>query len=130
MNYDILLDEATQNGLKVEEKPLKYNNGRIKGNNILIRTGLTIAEKIGVLAEEIGHFYTSTGNILDQTKVINLKQEYIARGWAYKRVIPPGVITDGFKQGHTELWSLAEYLGVTPEFLEEAIIYYKVKGLL
>ena len=37
MNYEALLDEAHQEGLTVKEKPLKYNNGRIKGKRIAIR---------------------------------------------------------------------------------------------
>ena len=37
MNYEALLDEAYEEGLIVKEKPLQYNNGRIKGNRIAIR---------------------------------------------------------------------------------------------
>ena len=64
--YEALLDEACDIGLIVKEKPLQYNNGRIKGNRIAIRQDInTTTEKACVLAEELGHHHTSVGNILD-----------------------------------------------------------------
>ena len=66
MNYEALLNEAHQEGLIVKEKPLKYNNGRIKGKRIAIRQDIaTNTEKTCVLAEELGHHHTSVGNIID-----------------------------------------------------------------
>ena len=64
MNYEALLDEAQQDGLIVKEKPLIYNNGRIKGKRIAIRKDIeTNTEKACVLAEELGHHHTSVGDI-------------------------------------------------------------------
>ena len=84
MDYETLLTKACNEGLIVKEKPLKYNNGRIKGKRIAIRKDLeTSAEKTCVLAEELGHHYTSVGNILDQSDPNNRKQEILARTWAY-----------------------------------------------
>ena len=86
--YEALLDEACDTGLTVKEKPLKYNNGRIKGNRIAIRQDIdTEKEKACVLAEELGHYYTSVGNILDMTVPENRKQERQARLWGYNRSI-------------------------------------------
>ena len=73
MNYETLLKEADSLGLIVKEKPLQYNNGRIKGNRIAIRKDMTETEKACVLAEELGHYYTAVGNILDQSSVENRK---------------------------------------------------------
>lgn len=88
MIYEALLDEAYQSGLSVKEKPLKYNNGRIKGSRIAIRKDIdTTTEKACVLAEEMGHHYTSVGNILDMSDARNRKQERQARMWAYNRLI-------------------------------------------
>ena len=36
-NYEALLDEANDTGLKVKELPLRSSDGRIKGNKIGIR---------------------------------------------------------------------------------------------
>ena len=88
MNYEALLDEAHHRGLVVKEKPLKYNNGRIKGNRIAIRKDIeTTTEKTCVLAEELGHHYTSVGDIIDIENTQNRKQERQARLWAYNKLI-------------------------------------------
>ncbi len=63
MDYETLLAESDSLGLIVKEKPLKYNNGRIKGNRIAIRKNMTETEKVCVLAEELGHYYTAVGDI-------------------------------------------------------------------
>lgn len=73
-SYEILLSEASENGLIVKEKPLKYNNGRIKGSRVAIRQDLsTSVEKACVLAEELDHHYTTYGNILGSEQYFQQK---------------------------------------------------------
>lgn len=128
LNYEVLLSESDSIGLTVKEKPLKYNDGRIKGNRIAIRKDLsTSAEKACVLAEELGHYYTSTGDILDQSNVANRKQELHAHIWAYNRIIGLSGIVSAHKAGCTNSYEVAEYLEVTEEFLLEAIQCYRNK---
>jgi len=38
-------------------------------------------DKKGTLAEELGHHFLSFRDIRDQSKLVNLKQEKIARAW-------------------------------------------------
>ena len=84
MNYEQLLTAADQEGLLVKEQPLTEHDGLIRGSRIAIRKDIeTQAEKSCVLAEEIGHYRTSSGNILDQNKVESRKQEYRARLYGY-----------------------------------------------
>ena len=116
MTYDNLLIEAETNGLIVKEKPLKAYRGRIKGNKIAIKQDLNTKEKTCVLAEELGHHYTSVGNILDQSKVENRKQERKARAWAYNLLIPLNAFVDAYKAGVTNRYELAEFLEVPEEF--------------
>lgn len=128
MDYETLLRESDSLGLITKEKFLKYNNGRIKGNRIAIRKDLkTSTEKMCVLAEELGHYHTSTGNILDQSKVSNRKQEYRARLWAYNRAVGLNGLIDAYKNGCKSRYEIAEYLNVTEEFLIETIQCYKSK---
>lgn len=127
MNYEILLDEAHQDGLTVKEKPLKYNNGRIKGKRIAIRQDMNTTQKTCVLAEELGHHYTTVGNILDQTNVSNCKQEQRARMWAYNRMIGLIGIINAFNNGCRNLYEMADYLNVTEDFLQEALEGYRRK---
>lgn len=128
MNYEVLLSESDSIGLTVKEKPLKYNNGRIKGKRIAIRRDLsTSAEKSCVLAEELGHYYTSTGDILDQSSITNRKQERRARIWAYNKMIGLNGIVSAHNAGCRNSYEVAEYLEVTEEFLLEAIQCYRNK---
>lgn len=128
MDYETLLEEAYQEGLIVKEKPLKYNNGRIKGNRIAIRKGInTTSEKVCVLAEELGHHHTSIGNILDMNDVQNRKQERQARLWGYDKLIGLSGIIKAFQARCQSRHEIAELLGVTDEYLQECIDCYREK---
>ena len=128
MNYEELLIEADNNNLITKEKPLLANAGRIKGNRIAIKKDLpTQKEKACVLAEELGHFYTSTGNILDMSDTSNRKQEQRARLWAYNKQIGLQGIIDCYNSRCRTLHDMAEHLDITEEFLSEAIDCYKRK---
>ena len=127
-SYEILLSEASEYGLIVKEKPLKYNNGRIKGSRVAIRQDLsTSIEKACVLAEELGHHYTTYGNILDQSDASNRKQELRARAWAYNKQIGLLGLIRAYEHGCRTRFELAEYLEVTEEVLEECLIFYRNK---
>ena len=128
MNYEALLAESDDMGLLVKEKPLKYNNGRIMGNKIAIRKAIdTLTEKACVLAEELGHYYTSSGDILNQSDAENRKQELKAREWAYDRQVGLIGIVESFRAGCQTLSEMAEYLEVTEQFLKEALERYRQK---
>lgn len=127
MNYDNLLLEADKNSLITKEKPLKAYDGRIKGNKILIRKDMNTTTKKCVLAEELGHYHTTVGDILDQSKAENRKQELRARIWAYNKLIGLRGIIDSYTHGCRSIYETAEYLDVTEEFLTEAVHYYKSK---
>lgn len=127
-SYEILLSEASENGLIVKEKPLKYNNGRIKGSRVAIRQDLsTSVEKACVLAEELGHHYTTYGNILDQSNISNRKQELRARAWAYNKQIGLLGLIRAYEHGCRNRFEIAEFLEVTEEVLEECLVFYRNK---
>lgn len=127
MDYTELLMEADANNLITKEKPLRANKGRIKGNRIAIQNTLTETEKKCVLAEELGHHYTTTGDILNQSSIENRKQEQQARTWAYNKLIGLMGIVDSYKAGCHNAAEMAEHLNVTEEFLMEALERYRNK---
>ena len=128
MNYDVLLSESDSVGLTVKEKPLKHNDGRLKGKRIAIRKDIrTTAEKGCVLAEELGHYNTTVGNILDQSFATNRKQEYRARLWAYNKLIGLSGIISAYKAGCRNTYEVAKHLDVTENFLQEALFCYRQK---
>lgn len=128
MNYEELLMTADAEGLIVREKQLIGSNGRCKGRRIAIRQNLpTIAEKADVLAEELGHYYTTVGRIINQSSVRDLKQEQSARLWAYNHRIGLSGIIQGYRQHCRNRYELAECLGVSEETLKEALEMYRAK---
>lgn len=128
MNYEQLLTAADQEGLLVKEQPLTGHDGLIRGSRIAIRKDIeTQKEKSCVLAEEIGHYRTSSGNILDQNKAESRKQEYRARLYGYNLKIGLAGLIRAYEAGCGNLYEMAEYLDATEEYLKEAIDCYKSK---
>ncbi|WP_448774564.1 hypothetical protein [Blautia sp.] len=128
MTYEQLLTTADQDGLLVKEKKLAKHDGLLNGRRIAIRKNIaTQAEKSCVLAEELGHHYTSSGDILDQTDVMNQKQEYRARLYGYNLKIGLTGLIRAYEAGCRNLYEMAEFLDATEEYLREAIQCYRSK---
>lgn len=126
MSYEKLLNEAMYYEVDTYEKPMTK---RIKGlyaeNNIWINRDISTREKHCVLAEELGHYHTTQGNITDQSFLSNRKQEKQARSWAYKKVVPLSKIIEAYEFGTSNSYEMAEYLEVTETFLQKALDRYK-----
>lgn len=127
MKYDALLDEANAEGISIKERPFKTYDGRIKGKDIYLRKDMNTTEKACVLAEELGHYHTSVGNLLDMTIPSNRKQERQARLWAYNKQIGLKGLIRAYEHGCTASHEIAEYLDVTEEALQECIEFYRDK---
>lgn len=125
--YEDILIEADSHDLITKEKPLRAHKGRIKGKRIAINKDLTEKEKKCIMAEELGHYYTASGDILDQSSTANRKQESHGRIMAYNRLIGLMGIIDSYNNHCQSLTETAEYLDVTEEFLLDALLYYKRK---
>ncbi|GEM00863.1 protein of unknown function [Halolactibacillus halophilus] len=125
--YDNLLIECDENDIEVYEMKMS-TKGLYSDNVIWINKSITgIAKRGCVLAEELGHHYTSVGNILNQSKMNNIKQEKRARSWAYEKVIPLNKFIEAHKNLISSKFELAEFLSVTEDFLDEALERYKEK---
>ncbi len=126
LDYETLLCTADSHKLTVKEKPLQAHDGRIKGRRIAIRNSIgTSTQKACVLAEELGHFETSSGDILDQSDPLNRKQEQLARLRAYDIMINLDGLIRCYERGCRNLYEMAEYLEVTEEFLKDALQRYR-----
>lgn len=132
LTYDEKLEqEASDCGIKIIEKYL-FKSPRIKGvycnNTIAISKVIESKKEMScILAEELGHYYTSHGDILNQTIDANRKQEYHARLWAYNRQIGLIRIIKAYEAGCLNLFEMAEFLDVTEEFLQECLESYRKK---
>lgn len=128
MTYEELLIKSEHDNLIVKEKDIPGYGGRIYKNRIAIHKGLkTQTEKACVLAEERGHHFTTSGDIIDQTDIQNRKQEFRARMWAYNEMVGLMGIVRAFHHGCLSAYEVAEYLEVTEEFLNDALNAYRDK---
>ena len=127
MEYETLLMEYDNSKLIIREKPLRGSMGRIKGNRIAIRKDMAESQKACVLAEELGHYHTTVGDILDQTDVSNRKQERTARLWAYNKQIGLSGLVHCFEARCQNIHEMADHLGVTEAFLQDALECYRQK---
>ena len=117
-----LEQEAFDSNVKIHDYYLGEDN--LKG--FYINGNIAINTSVGTTAE-IGHHYTSVGNILDMTSFANRKQERQARLWAYNKQIGLIGLVRAFEHGCQNRFEIAEYLEVTEEFLEECIECYRNK---
>jgi Zn-dependent peptidase ImmA (M78 family) len=126
--YETLLNEAHEEKLEVVELHFR---GRIKGlycdRVIGINRNMTTAEKACVLAEELGHYHTSVGDILDQSQVVNRKQEKRARRWGYERLVPLDKLIEAYEAGVRNRQELSGFLGVTEKTFLAALKHYQGK---
>lgn len=134
--YEQLLQDASDCNIRVyesfdlngESKSSSKIDGIYMDGHIALDKNLeTSAEKACVLAEELGHHFTSVGNILDMKDTWNRKQEQQARLYGYNRMIGLRGIISAFNAGCQNRYEVAEHLHVTEEYLQEAIDCYKGK---
>ena len=129
--YETLLEIASDAGVIVDETS-HFCGTKIKGlyldKHIAISKDIsTDTEKACILAEELGHHYTATGNILDQSTVENRKQEMRGRIVAYNKLVGLRGIVDAYLHHCQSISESAEYLEVTEEFLIDSLNYYRNK---
>lgn len=130
MSYEELLELANALGLKVTDKYYFEAdlNAFILNNKIKISDNLLmIEERKCALAEEIAHHLINYGNITDLRDIENSRQEYRAHKLAVNMTITLTDIADAVLYlGHdASEYNVAEHLGITVEFLNEAIEIYK-----
>ena len=128
LTYEELIDENPS----VHVMNRYFNSENIKGlyfnENIAINSNIkTTSERICILAEELGHHYTSSGTIIDMQNTGNRKQEHLARYWAYSKLVTFDALINAFDKGCKNLYEYAECIGVTEQFLIDAMEQFKLK---
>lgn len=128
--FEELCQIASDTNVDIIDYP--FTSKRIKGlycdGTIALNRDIYIeSERTCVLAEELGHHYTTVGDIMDQTDITNRKQERRARIWAYHKLLSLNDLIDSYKCGCQNQFEIAEHLNVTEEFLIDCLTYYKEK---
>lgn len=137
MTYDELLIDH-ENDVDVYEHDLQENpivkkaggKGFYLNGTILIQEGLTDIDKKCILAEELGHHYTSEGNILDMKHPNSRKQELHARLWGAIRLIKFSDFIKALQIYDYNLYMVADELGVTYETVRLYRNYLFAHGIM
>ena len=79
--YERLLQEAERENIKVVSWPLHVNTKGLYCDGVIAinKSISTTAERACIPAEELGHHYTTAGNIINQKIISNRKQEVKAK---------------------------------------------------
>ena len=85
----------------------------------------TVEKEKTVVAHECGHCFTGATHTVYSSYDIVEKHEYKANKWAVHRLIPPDELAHALRYGYTEIWQLAEYFGVTDDFVKKALLIYQ-----
>lgn len=128
MELNTLYDLAEKENIKIYNYNIDNVNGAfINYNDINViamnykKIDTSVKEKC-VLAEELGHYYYDAvySPLCSDTTFIN-KQEYRAKKWAIKTLIPPAKIKNSTSN---YIYELADELGVTEDMIVSAYNYY------
>ncbi len=90
-----------------------------------IDSKLSSAQEKVCLAHELGHCFTSGFYNVYSPFDIREKHEKRANDWAIKKLVPRYRFKNAVREGYDNVYSLAEYFGVTSDFMQKAIDYYK-----
>ena len=85
---------------------------------------MTSAEETVCMAHEVGH--CQTGAFYNKHSKYDLisKNERKADIWAIQNLVSKDELEKVMKKGTTQIWELAEYFGVTEDFMRKACDYY------
>ena len=89
----------------------------------------TRAKETTTVGHEAGHYATGTTHAVCSPFDLIQKHENRADKWAIRRLIPKTKLDDAVAEGYTEMWELADYFGVTEDFMRKAVCLY-VHGTL
>lgn len=119
--------EIKRTSLPLKISAIYYDNGISKPLIALNNLLRTTSEQCCVIAEELGHYHTSYGNLLTDPEVDNTiirQQETRAKRWAVKKLVTIKNIIKAYEAGAANFYEMAEYLDVTEEFLRNAFKAY------
>jgi hypothetical protein len=122
--YEKAIVEAEKLGFLVYEIPFEKTKGFYEDGVIAINSGISYVDKHCIALEETGHGLRNVGNILDQSRIMNRRQEMLGRAYAYDKLVSPQHLVKAYRYGCYNMFETCEYLNVPEWFFNEAIYYY------
>lgn len=129
METNRLYSLAEKSGVTVDRYPLPQNGSiSVKSGDkmfVAIDVNATPTMERIYLAHELGHCETASFYNIYSPFDIREKHERRANIWAISKLIPKTLYRKALKMGYDNIYSLAEYFGVTPDFMQKAVEYYQ-----
>lgn len=128
MTTNKLYSIAERNGITVQRFGLEQNKSVSVCMGSRLYVGLDRkthgADEKVCLAHELGHCQTMSFYNVYSPCDVRGKHERRANIWAIKKLIPKTKYFWALRHGYEDIYALAEYFGVTPEFAKKTAEYY------
>lgn len=85
----------------------------------------SIREEYTAILHESGHYATGTTHAVNSPYDLVEQHENRADKWAIRRAVSQEQLEAAIAEGHTELWDLAEYFGITEDLMRKVICLYE-----
>ncbi|WP_227394227.1 ImmA/IrrE family metallo-endopeptidase [Jeotgalibacillus aurantiacus] len=124
MRYEKLLDEYPE--LIVKEDPRMPDKlpGFIVNNFISINKNISLPAKYFILAEEIGHYVTTEGDILNLNDIRHMKAEIVARRWGYHKVLSFDHLIECYQMNILTCEELCDHFELEPGHVDRVLKAY------
>jgi hypothetical protein len=126
-----LYDFAQQQNIEVIRYPMKENGSMsimLEDGSCYIGIDASIqdggSEERTHMGHELGHCLT--GSFYNRYTKFDIRQRHENRAdkWAISHLIPVEELDEAVAGGCSELWELAEWFGVTEQFMKKAVCYH------
>ena len=131
MDLICLYEQAEQLGIDIDWFPMQRAeslSAQLEDGSCTIALDpwmlVTVADEKVKLAHELGHCITGSFYNVYAPCDVRQKHENHADKWAIKELIPEDELNKAVSHGITEIWDLAEYFGVTEDFMRKAVCWY------
>jgi len=104
-----------------------FQGASIFNNEVYINSNRSYTQNLQDLAEEIGHWKTTAGDIHEMATLADQGQELEARQVGYMMIVGLDGLIDCFKKNITTPWDLADYFECNISYIWSALNTYKVK---
>lgn len=84
----------------------------------------TKSEEKSALLHEGGHYATGATHEVSSPFDLVEKHEYKANKWAVERALSVEELDEAVAEGHTDIWDLADYFGLTEDLMRKAVCWY------
>jgi len=129
MEINKLYSFAETQGVKIDRLSVKENlSMSVKSGDglyVAIDEDLSGAMEKVCLAHELGHCTTGSFYNIYSKLDIREKHEKRADKWAIGELVPKPAFIKALEDGYDNVYSLAEYFGVTPDFMQKTVELYK-----